>query len=43
MPNEYISPGGPVQKPAVSIPLVESKPVVVGSGAFTRESAAGYE
>jgi cellulase len=43
MPNEYISPGGPVYKPAVSSAPVGPKPVVAETGAFTGELAVRYE
>jgi cellulase len=43
MPNEYISPGGPVYKPSVNSPPVGPKPVVTETGAFTGELAARYE
>jgi hypothetical protein len=43
MPNEYISPGGPVYKPSVNLPLKGPQPVVQETGALAGEMAIKYE
>jgi hypothetical protein len=43
MPNEYSSPGGPVYKPSVNLPLKGSPPVVKETGALTGEVAIKYQ
>jgi hypothetical protein len=42
-PNEYISPGGPVYKPAVATPPKGEKPVVKDTGALTGELGTEYK
>jgi hypothetical protein len=43
MPNEYVSPGGPVYKPSVNLPLKGPQPVVAETGALTGELAIKYQ
>jgi hypothetical protein len=43
MPNEYLSPGGPVYKPAVDLPPKGPQPVVKETGELTGEQAIRYQ